>query len=235
MGSYLSVSDGCYAVIWDTNNPAGYANRLGSYKTRLEYEFIRAHFAPVPARILDIAGGSGRFATKLLRDGYDVTVNDIDAPSLCVLQDRCRDRKPRLLPGDFLDVHVPGQFNCALAIECLDRIPFEQSISRVHGLLRPGGIFVLTVLNAGSWRFLARRMLGRAPAVEYVMKTQEYCEAFDRSGFDVLSLRGFMWMPFTVTSNSPLVPLFANIERVLRFSLWHSQSPWLLMAVRRRG
>ena len=204
------------------------------YKTRVEYEFVRAHFPPAPARVLDIAGGSGRFALPLLRDGYDVTVNDINPPSLYLLQKRCPDLPVSLLPGDFLKVDVPGRFDGALAMECLEHLPFEQVLSRVRDLLKPGGVFVFTGLNSGSWRFFARHMLGRDVPGEHVMKAREYCSACDKLGFDVLAMRGLMWTPFTVTSNSPLVPVFANLERVLGLSAIHLQSPWLLIAAKCR-
>jgi len=83
-------------VYWDITNPMGYANRMGSYKTRIEYEFMRTHIPPAPARVLDIAGGSGRFATKLLNAGYDVTVNGVDEQSLDTLQQCCFNAKPKL-------------------------------------------------------------------------------------------------------------------------------------------
>lgn len=221
-------------VYWDITNPMGYANRMGSYKTRIEYEFIRTHIPPAPARVLDIAGGSGRFATKLLNAGYDVTVNDMDEQSLRTVRERCFNASPKFLLGDFLQTQVPGQFDCALAMECLDRMPFEDAVARAHALLRRGGIFVLTVLNSGSWRFAARRILGRAPEIEYVMNTRSYAEVVTKAGFEILALRGLMWMPFVVNSNSPLVPLFENVERLFRLSASYSQSPWLLIAVRRR-
>ena len=229
-----SPSESQCAVLWDLTNPIGYANRMGSYKTRIEYDFIRSHFPPAPARVLDIGGGSGRFATKLLNDRYEVTVNDIHPPSLHTLEERCFDAKPKLLLGDFLKIDISSQFDCALAIECLDRIPFEQAIARVQTLLRRDGIFVLTVLNSASWRFAARRMLGRAPEIEYVMDTRRYVEACAAAGFEVLALRGLMWMPLAVNSNSRLVPLFENMERTFRLFTMYSQSPWLLIAARRR-
>jgi len=211
-----------------------YASRSGVYKTRVQYQFVREHFPPAPARVFDLAGGSGRFALPLLRDGYDVTVNDLNSANLGLLQERCGDLPVSLLPGDFLQVSVPGQFDCALAIECLNFLPFEPALARVRDLLKPGGVFVFSQLNSGSWRFLGRRMLGRARAGEHVMKTREYCAACNKLGFDVLSMRGMMWTPFMVNSNSPLVPVFANLERVLGLSAIHSQSPWILIAIRRR-
>jgi SAM-dependent methyltransferase len=220
-------------VLWDLTNPLGYANRMGAYKTKVEYEFIRAHFPPAPARVLDIAGGSGRFAEKLLNDGHVVTVNDIDPQSLRILRERLQPC-PKTLPGDFFRIDVLEKFDCALAIECLEKMPFKQAIARIHTLLKPGGVVVFTVLNSGSWRFAARRILGRTLAIEYVMKSRAYLDACLSSGFDIVAMRGLMWMPFIVNSNSFLVPFFENVERCFRLSSIHSQSPWLLIAARRQ-
>jgi len=225
-------SDG--GVFWDLTNPLGYANRMGSYKTKVEYEFIRAHLPTAPARVLDIGGGVGRFADKLQNDGHDVTVNDIDPRSLRVLRERLQPC-PKTLPGDLLSIDATEKFDCALAIECLENMPFKQAIARIHSLLNPGGVVVFTVLNSGSWRFAARRILGRTLAIEYVMTSRAYFEACLGSGFEILAMRGLMWMPFVVNSNSFLVPLFENVERCFRLSSIHPQSPWLLIAARRQG
>jgi SAM-dependent methyltransferase len=196
--------------------------------------FVRAHFPPAPARVLDIAGGSGRFALPLLRDGYEVTVNDISPASLQLLETRCAHLPVRLLPGDFLTLDIPGGFDSVLAMECLEYLPLDLVLSRVRGLLKPGGLFIFTGLNSGSWRFVVRGLLGRAHAEEHVMKTREYRSACNKLGFEVLAMRGLMWTPFAVASNSPLVPVFANLERVLGLRAIHSQSPWILVAARSR-
>ena len=222
------------SVLWDTANPAGYGNRSGEYKTRVESEFLRRHFPPPPARILDIAGSSGRFALPLLRDGYDVTVNDINSSSLALLQKRCPDGCLQVVPGDFLRADLPGTFDAVAAMECLEYFPFEPVLTRLQEVLQPGGVFVFTAVNSGSWRFAVRRWLGRARAGEYVWKTDEYRTACARLGFDIVAMRGFNWSPFRVASNSPLVPVFAGLERTLKLDSFLSQSPWLMMAVRRK-
>jgi SAM-dependent methyltransferase len=223
-----------HAVFWDTANPAGYANRSGVYKTRVESEFIHSHLPPPPARVLDLAGGSGRFALPLLRRGYDVTVNDINPNSLQLLEERSAGLPLSLLPGDFLQVDVSGQFDVVLAMECLENLPIAPVLSRVRNLLKPGGIFVFTGLNSGSWRFFARRTLGRARAGEHVMDAHGYGATCDKFGFEVRVMRGLMWTPFAVTSNSPLVPAFARLERILGLSAIRSQSPWLMIMAWRR-
>src|SRR5262245_53152647 len=188
------------AIKWDVSNPQGYNNRSGVYKTRVELDFIRRLFPKPPARVLDIAGGCGRFAVPLLDAGYDVTVNDIHLPSLERLKARCSHRQPNILYGDFLKLGGKNEFDCALAMECLDKMPFDQVLSRVHRALKPGGVFVFSVLNSGSWRFMLRRLVGRAASGEFVMRSREYRDACERAQFEVIDARGLMWSPFTVTS-----------------------------------
>jgi hypothetical protein len=50
--------------IWDVENPEGYGNRIGRYRTEIESRFMFDHLGPLgtsPLRILDMGGGSGRF------------------------------------------------------------------------------------------------------------------------------------------------------------------------------
>jgi 2-polyprenyl-3-methyl-5-hydroxy-6-metoxy-1,4-benzoquinol methylase len=220
-------------VFWDTSNPAGYANRSGHYKTRVEREFIHAHFPPPPARVLDIAGGSGRFAIPLIEAGYELAVNDLHASSLARLCDRCGDTPPRTFPGSFLSADISGPFDCALAMECLDQMPFAEVLARLGEFLAPGGTLICTVLNSRSWRFAARALLGRAQKGEFVFSLDEYRRMCAEAGFEIVAMRGMMWTLLPVTSNSPLVPVCAQMEQSLRLYTWYAQSPWLLMAIRK--
>ena len=221
------------AIEWDVSSPLGYNNRSGVYKTRVQFDFIRRLFPKPPARVLDVAGGCGRFRVPLPDAGYDVTVNDIHLPSLQLLQSRCSQRQPNILHGDFLKLGGLSEFDCVLAMECLDHMPFREVLSRVHRVLKPGGVFVFTVLNAGSWRFALRRLAGRAASGEFVMRSHEYRDACERAQFEVVDVRGLMWSPFTVISNSPLVPVCARLESALRLYALERQSPWLLLGIRR--
>jgi SAM-dependent methyltransferase len=225
--------NGDRAVFWDARNPLGYANRTGAYKTGIEWSFIRGHLPRPPASVLDIGGGSGRFALRLMNEGFALTVADKDAPSLRLLQERAGAHAPALICSDFRDATIPGVFEAAIAVECLENMPFADVLGRVRGLLKPQGVFVFTVLNRSSWRFGLRRLAGREEKGEFVERLSDYRSAWEQAGFEEVGTRGFMWTLLTVTSNSRLVPLFVGTERVLRLHSLVGQSPWVLIALRR--
>ena len=73
---------------WDIENPRGYANAMGLYRTRKERAFLQAHITGHRLRILDVGGGSGRFAIPLAEQGHAVTVVDISPEAISQLQRR---------------------------------------------------------------------------------------------------------------------------------------------------
>src|SRR5206468_1477681 len=108
----------------------------------------------------------------------------------------------------------------------------ERVFAKVASLLASGSPFVFTGLNGASWRHRLHELRSERRAYN-VSDVAGYASALQRSGFDVVEVAGFMWMPFGVTSNSAGVPLAALVERALLLSRWTSQSPWLLVAAKR--
>lgn len=77
---------------------------------------------PGPGRILDVAGGYGRYAVPLARAGHDVVVVDVDPPHLAALR-----RYAAVLPagsgqvrGWLVDVTVPGDMTTLRYAGCFD-------------------------------------------------------------------------------------------------------------------
>jgi len=68
--------------LWDEDNPLGYKNRMGLYKTKMELEFIKSCLPNHKLEILDIGGGSGRFALPLSKLNHDVTTIDISKDAI---------------------------------------------------------------------------------------------------------------------------------------------------------
>lgn len=223
------------AYLWDVNNPRGYANAMGRYKTRKELAFLLEHIHGEKLRILDVGGGSGRFAAPLAERGHSVTVADISEAALNILRDR---NLPGITTvcGDFLTQTFDELFDVVTGIESIQSftsVRFEELFGKIHSHLKPGGWFVFTELNSRSWRYALRALRGSRNVEYNVGRPDDYVAALRASGFDTIRMEGFVWMPFNASSNSPLVPLFVLIESTLGLGRWIGQSPWLLIAARK--
>ena len=95
-----------------------------------------------PLRILDIGGGAGETARKLLELGHDVT---IVVPSALLAQ-RCRVNAPNaeLHECKFEDYSGAGDFDICLFSESYQYIPLEFGVPRCLELLKPTGEIIIS-------------------------------------------------------------------------------------------
>ncbi len=96
---------------------------------------------PAPARILDIGGGAGETAKKLLALGHAVEIV-IPSPFLA---ERCRANAPGAVVHEcaFEAFDGAGPFDVCLFSESFQYIALETGLSKALGLLAPGGRIVL--------------------------------------------------------------------------------------------
>jgi hypothetical protein len=159
-----------------------------------------------------------------LWNGHDVTVVDICEDAACLLHRRNNSRISTRCT-DFLAQTFDGHFDVVMGIES---IQYFTSVT-LEALVRQDP----TGLNSRGWRYALHRLRG-SKGIQYNMAgPNDYQTALRKAGFEVLSMEGLVWMPFTVSSNSRLVPLFGSIERALHLNRWIGQSPWLLVAAQR--
>lgn len=119
-----------------------------------------ALFPPGLLRVLDIGGGAGETAKKLIALGHQV---DIVVPS-SYLAARCRVNAPeaRVHECRFEDFTGQGPFDLCLFSESFQYIPLEQGLPRCLPLLAPGG----SVLIADCFRaeaYQGRQVSGPQP------------------------------------------------------------------------
>src|SRR5262245_49098078 len=122
--------------LWDVENPRGYGNRIGRYRTKVESDFLFRHIGPPPCRILDLGGGSGRFGGALAARGYDVTLVDKNPEAVALAGKR---GVQRALVSDLMDFRESG-FDGVVCMEVLQYfedcgIVFRQAAN----CLKPGG------------------------------------------------------------------------------------------------
>ena len=102
---------------WDIEN--AYATKSGKYKTKISSNFINRYINTSVQRqkILDIGGGSGRFAIPLSDSGHDVTVIDPNEEALIKL--RTRNKKIKLINSSFESVEHCDKYDVILLMEVL--------------------------------------------------------------------------------------------------------------------
>jgi len=107
-----------------------------------------------PARILDLGCGQGRHGIELGRRGYEVTGVDLSDYLLDVAAARARAAgvRLRLLKGDMREPLAGARFDCALSLFTSfgyfrDEADDRKVLRAAAGMLRPGGQFLLEVLN----------------------------------------------------------------------------------------
>ena len=94
-----------------------------------------------PCRILDIGGGAGETARKLIALGHQV---EIVVPS-AYLAERCRQNAPEAVVHEatFEEAEPEGPFDVCLFSESFQYIPLDQGLSKCLTLLADGGRIVI--------------------------------------------------------------------------------------------
>ena len=96
--------------------------------------------------------------------------------------------------------------------------------------------FIFTHTNSSSWRFLMRRLksaFDKKTKSYTEMNMADFKELLKRNGLEIEEMEGMNWMPLPMMANNILVDIFDFLERTLRLNKWYSQSPWLLISVRK--
>jgi 2-polyprenyl-3-methyl-5-hydroxy-6-metoxy-1,4-benzoquinol methylase len=214
---------------WDLDNPRGYANRIGRYRTEVESRFLYDHLGPAPQRILDMGGGSGRFGAALAARGHDVTLIDVNPQAVALAERRGVQRAVVCDICDFDEAGFDG-------VVCMEVVEFFENcdtvFSKAAQSLTAGGIFVFCVTNSQSWRFRLRSLKSNIGSV-HAFSIDEIERSLMAHSFKTIGRKGFQWSLAQTGSNSRILNATAWVERGLGLQNWLSQSPWLLYACRK--
>lgn len=218
--------------------------RMGQYLTTVETELIDSFLKPESALrvILDVGGGSGRFAIPLEKRGYDVIITEVDWMPLSSLRQRQPAARALLTELDGWPVRAHG-VDCVLAMEI--PVVYDEWFWRECGrIVRPGGLVITNIVNQDSykgWLYKLRPWLrpllserGRrwADRKMYDHTARSVVHCFERHGFRLDAAAGFNWLPMSRESQSPLIPALAGLERTLGLRQLPFQSPWVLFKAR---
>lgn len=220
---------------WDYLDKKAYNNKVGHYKFRSQFKFIKENGEKYLEKILDIAGGSGRLILPLFKFSKNITVLDLNPYALQLLKER--ESNIKIIHGDFRKIEMNDQYSLILCIEAIGNFQdWESFFNKVSKLLLNESRFIFTYTNPKSWRFFLRKLKhwkkGYYPYKE--MELSELKVLLDKCNFEIVKMEGMNWIPLPLSSNSKLVAIFEYIEKILNLKNWYSQSPWLLISVKKR-
>ena len=217
--------------LWDADNPLGYANRVGRYRTRIEADFLLRQVGDLPQRVLDMGGGSGRLGGLLVARGHQVTLIDKDPGAVALARKNGIQRAVVCDLADFPE----GGFDCAVCMEVMEYFQdCAPVLARAAQSLKAGGVFVFCFINSKSWRFRLRGLKNGAYTA-HAFAPEEIGRSLKAHGFEIAERRGFQWSLAATGSDSLLVDFSALIEKRLGLQHWLAQSPWLLYACKKTG
>lgn len=220
----------------------GTKSRFGRYSSEIERRAILKANTLVtrPATAFEIGCEGGRWS-KLLSDfGWRLICTDIDQHALAI----CKERIPtatcvRVSPDETKFPCNTESIALLLCIQVWPVIPADWFIDEAFRVLQKGGLIVGVVMNRSSWRGLLYhyvtplRVRGSGQwywfPFPYTAWRKEFCER----GFTMVHEEGFGWPPFRRSSDSPLVPVAARIERYLGLRKLVSISPLIVFIARK--
>jgi SAM-dependent methyltransferase len=216
------------------------ATRWGAYVSEIEKQAIlqAQSMAGKPGRALEMGCEGGRWS-KLLADlGWQMTCVDVDPQTMAVCQRkvpaaRCILRSPR-------DETIPCEADSMDLLVCVEVAPVIQSdwfLPEAGRVLCKNGILVGVCWNRTSARGVFSRVKQRlAPDTDTAFYSRSYSgwrKDLGRAGFQLVHEEGFCWSPFGRASNSPLVPFFTRLERLLGLHRMTKFSPWIVFVARK--
>lgn len=217
--------------------------RWGMYTTEVaRRSILHAHgLFPKPGEAFEVGCEGGRWSKMLSDLGWSLSCADVDSQALALCQSRNPNARCILVnPADTV-LPMPGSsIDFFLCAEVFPVIESDWFLSEARRILRPGGRLVGVYLNMRS----ARGLLAR-----YVTEPRKNPDGFRHyrfayspfrrnlvgAGFEIEREEGYCWGPFSRESNSPMIPAFLQIERMLRLSRIPSLSPWIAFVARYRG
>jgi 2-polyprenyl-3-methyl-5-hydroxy-6-metoxy-1,4-benzoquinol methylase len=217
--------------LWDITT--GYSTKSGRYKTKIEKKFIYTYLPNNKLSILDIGGGSGRWAVPFSKEGHDVTVIEINDDALNIL--RNRDNTINIINKKIEDTTLTTTFDFIIAIEVTDSIDdFDALFSKVNSLLVKNSHFIFSCTNLTSFKYIIKGKGKEKHHYPGALQYRDYLKIINKYNFELIDVIGFYWLPVRINSNSLLVNIFSVLEKIFRLRNWLSQSPELIFCIKKK-
>jgi SAM-dependent methyltransferase len=149
-------------------------------------------------RLLDVGCAYGAFLREAARSGrYELSGTDVSGHAVDVARRRLAEQGVDLRPGGLFESDfTPGSFDAVCMFDVIEHIEdLDAAFARVGSLLKPGGLFAMSVpVYDGPVGGLVQR-LDRDPTHVHKLARSRWVEVCDARGFQVLFWLG-LWRYF---------------------------------------
>jgi SAM-dependent methyltransferase len=214
---------------------------MGQYITVAEEKFLRcclADLTSTPRVIMDAGAGSGRFEPLLTSFASWVITTEVDRSLVRRLAQVGNNVLPLLVSNTSKCLPLAdSSVDCVVCMEVPALSEQNWFYAECLRVLKPRGAIIFSVTNRLSWKgafaALQPKRYTHKRAIYYQRPIRDIKLCLRRHGFTIRRAAGLNWIPFTRTSNSPLVRPVAILEKTTGLHRLNVLSPWVLIEARK--
>jgi 2-polyprenyl-3-methyl-5-hydroxy-6-metoxy-1,4-benzoquinol methylase len=187
----------------DTEHLWGWDSPAGAKRAERRGELIANGAGLRPGtRTLEIGCGTGMFTEMFVRTGTQIVAVDISGELLAKARERDLPANQVLfLEKRFEECEVDGPFDAIVGSSILHHLEVAESLSRIHALLKPGGVMCFAEPNLLNPQvFIERKFTFLRKWLSYVSPDEtafvrwRIASMLRRSGFDEVEVTPFDWL-----------------------------------------
>lgn len=191
MISFLLLSEPIQATKESYNqSAAAYAEKTSSFSFTIEMELFCASL-PSGAAILDLGCGAGRDAKRFSDKGFSVTGIDFSEELLAIAKQAAPNAAFLLQDLNDLSNFAPASFNGVWAnasLLHLEKSRLSKALSQIYTLLKPGGVFFLSMKKGEGEGIVCDERYGGIPKYFAYYQPDALSSLLEEAGFAVTSL-----------------------------------------------
>ncbi|HHM24256.1 MAG TPA: class I SAM-dependent methyltransferase [Bacteroidetes bacterium] len=166
------------------------------FQEMLRYEKVLSQLPRTPGKVVDLGCGDGYLSYLMARRGHSVLSVDIATSRLNKLRENIGGLPVQILQADIKHTGLQsGSVDAVVCSEVLEHIPgYEEVVQESYRILKPGGLFVITVPYKENLKTIICPYCHRAFHPDghlHRFDKANLAQALEKAGFQVLKQKTF--------------------------------------------
>lgn len=239
----LKQNNNISITFWESVNNTKWGNYI--FEIEKKGLFLASNFCQNKGGLIEIGFDGGHWLQKVESLGWKRILGlDIESniSGFKIAKERLPNAQLWLVDKNNKTINIES--NSLDLVYCLGVPPVVNSdwfYFESNRVLKKNGIIYFSTTNKNSVRAIILKILrffGKKQSKyllpSYTKSYKDFCELLNKNDFEILYTEGYCWFPFSRGSNSIFVPIFIQIERILKLNKVLSFSPWLIFIARKK-